>query len=71
MKEENRKTLINLVEQELDSEIEYQYSQKEKDYTYLRDLVNAYKDLIKKELPMVQVGMMLDVQKKIKELKGE
>ena len=71
MKENNRQTLIKLVEQEFESEVEYQYSQNEKDFAYLRDLLNAYKDLIKKDAPILQVAMMIEMQNKIKMLKGE
>ena len=48
MKKEIIKTIINALDNEFESELEFQYSQNEKDYTLLTDYVVALKEMYKK-----------------------
>lgn len=67
-------TIIKALDNEFESELEFQYSQPTKDYTWLNDYLAALKEMYKKlyrNNTLLVLGSINEYLNKIKELKGE
>lgn len=70
----NAETIEKLLETELQTEIDYQRSNKVKDLERIYDYYSAYADIVKKlwkEQPLIIIELLDMFNKQIKELKGE